>query len=146
MAKRYIRFFYGCREKTVKDRTPHPRVPSAHARDSREHACRPSTAKNRGILILQTHVSPHFRAEAWAQVVVTLATRRLPAKQPPSPGSPCQASHQLCTWFHSHTCAPSKYNEATRLDLQYEGTAPRVQLRHPYQSVLTPKILETGSN
>ena len=38
------------------------------------------TAKNRRILILRAHVSPHLGAEAWAQVVVALATRRLRTK------------------------------------------------------------------
>ena len=61
----------------------------------------PKTAKNRGILILRAHVSPHLGAEAWAQVVVALAARqpepnnphlrtREPTGQPsaPEPGSP----------------------------------------------------------
>ena len=38
----------------------------------REYARPPKTAKNRGILILRAHVSPHLGAEAWAQVVVAL--------------------------------------------------------------------------
>ena len=67
----------------------------------REYARPPKTAKNRGILILRAHVSPHLGAEAWAQVVVALATHqpepnnphlrtREPTGQPsaPEPGSP----------------------------------------------------------
>ena len=46
-----------------------------------------------------------------------------------------------------HLCEElSKCNEATGLDLRYEGTAPRVQWRRSYQSVLTPEIPEMGAN
>ena len=40
----------------------------------------PMAANNQGMLILRTHVSPHLRAEAWAQAAVTLAARWLSTK------------------------------------------------------------------
>ena len=61
-------------------KTPHPRSPWHCQGGLREYARPPKGAKNRGILILRTHVSPHLGAEAWAQVVVALATHQLRAK------------------------------------------------------------------
>ena len=85
LSRKYTTLFfvvYGCGEKkrAKKPETPHPRSPGTCQRGLRGYARPPKTAKNRGILILRTHVSPHLGAEAWAQVVVTLATHRLRTK------------------------------------------------------------------
>ena len=61
----------------------------------------PTTAKNRGILIL-THVSPHLGAEAWAQVVVALATRKQSTNNSPlSPAPTCRVGSQSPIPGHS---------------------------------------------
>ena len=79
MAKRYIRFFWfkgGGEKNGAKD---HPnstpfQEPWHMPEPCREYAHPPKMAKNQGILILRTHVSPHLQAEAWVQVVIALAT------------------------------------------------------------------------
>ena len=75
-------FVYGCGEKIeLKGPKLHTQGPPGTCQDGlREYAHPPKMAKNRGILMLQAYVSPHLGAEAWAQVVVALATRRLRAK------------------------------------------------------------------
>ena len=54
----------------------HTQGPPGTARTALGSMPVPKTAKNRGILILQAHVSPDLGAEAWAQVVVALATHQ----------------------------------------------------------------------
>ena len=59
----------------------HTQGPQAHARTPLGGMpVPPKTAKNRGILILRVHVSPHLRAEAWTQVAVALAPRGIRTK------------------------------------------------------------------
>ena len=93
----------------------------------REYARPPKTAKNQGILILRAHVSPHLGAEAWAQVVVALTTRRsepnnphLRTREPTGQPSP-----QNLVPLPQSCEGPSECNEATRLGLQCEGTPPQ---------------------
>ena len=96
-------FVYRCGEKIgLKSPKLHTQGPPGICQGGlREYAVPLKAAKNRGFLILRAHVSPHLGAEAWAQVVVSLATRqpepnnprlrtREPTGQPsaPEPGSP----------------------------------------------------------